>query len=322
MKTKLHLLSTLLLLATPAARSAVTFTFDYSDPSAAAMSPAARAALDVAGANMAAYFGNYNANVVYEIQTYSDPVSSNLASSGPYFGSTTPGFGNLGALGTKIVTNGATDLTGAAPDALMIINMGDWWDYSSAGANDANYWHMISVAMHEIGHGLGFLNATHAENGTTWLVNYGFATDPMAYMPMDQFMVNGIGEHVISPLFTLNQSVWDGAKTGGPGTVPATPNSGLYFSGPNGMAANGGQMIPFWSPPAFEEGSTNHHLGSYYRNALMFPYFEAAEVRDALTPVEIGILKDLGYTLVVPEPGSALLVLCAAGLVLRRRRAP
>ena len=322
MKTKLHLLSTLLLLSSPAARSAVTFTFDYSDPSAADVPAVARAALDVAGANMAAFLVNYNANVVIAIEAYSDPDDYSLAYVTPAIGASSPGFGNRTAVAALIQSNGATDPTGAAPDGIITINIGDWWDYSTGSVGDPTRYHFVSSAMHELGHHLGFVNSTFAADGSSALVALGLSSDPTAFLPMDRFMVNGSGQPVITPFLTVDHAVWDAASVGGPGTVPATPNSGLYYNGPNGMAANGGQMIPFWSPAVFEQGSTNEHLGSYFQGAMMFPYADFGEVQLNLHPVEIGIFKDLGYALIVPEPGSALLVLCGLGLVLRRRRAP
>ncbi|MCH9722565.1 MAG: hypothetical protein K0U67_10955, partial [Actinomycetia bacterium] len=105
--------------------------------------------------------------------------------------------------------------------------------------------------------------------------------------------------------------VWDAAYlsnlTGG--------NGGLYFDGPNAVEAYGAP-VPIYTPGTWTPGSSLSHVdpadapaGTVY---LMDPSDGYGPGVRALTPVEAGILTDLGYTIHV-------LFFVGFG-VLRRRR--
>ena len=124
--------------------------------------------------------------------------------------------------------------------------------------------------------------------------------------------------------FALDGTRWNAASVGGTGATPAV--NGLYFNGPKATAANGGNPVPIYSPNVWSGGSSGSHLDTDFftaANVKMMnhesPVASGLDIRviDAIT---VGILKDIGYTQIVPEPAAlAVLGLVGAALVGRRR---
>jgi len=88
------------------------------------------------------------------------------------------------------------------------------------------------------------------------------------------------------------------------------------------VAANGGNLVPLYSPASWEQGSSGSHLNfagqKMIMNAAIFP----GDGAEGLSPVELGMLRDLGYN-VIPEPGSGWFLLSGVTFVitfLRRRK--
>lgn len=268
--------------------------------------------MDTAAANVASYLTAYNASIMITITGESDYFSSTLAYAGTNYNidAITPGFFNFGAVGRKILSNGADDENGGLSDGYIHGNMGDWYSYSASVSGEQ--WDFTSIAMHEIGHAIGFVSAGLQADGSTIL--------PNAYSPMERYFVNSAGVSLYtesSPgIFDVNLSIWNAASTGGPG-------NGVFFNGPNAMAANGGNLVPMYSPVTWEDGSSMSHLYNMDPDlTAMMPQFSPGLHPREFSPIEIGIFRDIGYTQFgVPEPGSAMLALCALGsLTLRRKR--
>ncbi len=300
------LAASLLLGFTPAARSAITFEFDYSDPSADLLPPEARAALITAGQNVASYFANYTATVTIAVTAYHDPFGGwaegwtnwNLDIG-------TPGFGNPGVVGAKILSNGTVDQNGPVVDGNISINMGDWYGYSDNV--DVSLTDFTTTMMHELGHTIGFFGNI-SEQGTTLFAGY--------YTPYVEFLTDSTGRKIVtyntaSGLWEVDVPLWLQAST---------TDNGLFFDGPNAMQANGGNLVPLASYSFWYEGGTMNHLNnSVFTNHVM-GYWDYGTGPREFSPVELGMLRDIGYTQIVPEPGSALLALAGLSLVLRRRR--
>ncbi len=138
--------------------------------------------------------------------------------------------------------------------------------------------------------------------------------DPAAidrnWTTFDRYLATADGKAVIGADY-----VWDAAYapnlTGG--------NGGLYFAGPNAVGTYGGP-VPVYTPGAFKPGSSVIHFdpaeappGTVY---LMDPTDGYGQGVRRLTPVEAGVLTDLGYT-VYQSPVYALLVI---GFGFLRRR--
>ena len=314
-------LSVLMALA-PASNAAVDFVFNFTDASGVGFNAVGQTGIDRrAGLNQAAgiveaLFVNYNAVVNIDVNG-SETNNETLASAGSNFnGPFGPGFGNQGDVQIKIL--GGTDPSAGA-DGTVNWNFEDFsWEPLNdfqAGEQD-----LISTAAHELLHAVGF-SSDVAQNGNDPGGNTPGNTGNWA--PFDRFIADSTGSLVNSTSFALDGTRWNTASVGGTGATPAA--NGLYFDAPNATAANGGNPVPLYSAAAWDDGSSLSHLDTAFftgANAKMMnhasPVSEGLDIR-VIDDITIGILKDIGFTQIVPEP-AALAVLGFVGAVLIGRR--
>jgi len=294
-----------------ASHAAISFQFDYLD---ASWSNDARTSLNNAASMISSYFPSYTTTIVMSVTGSSVPASSTLASAGSNYSGTTAGFGNLGVVGSKIQTG--NDLNGAGVDGTVNANFIHPWSFGNTVTT--MQYDFTDTMFHEIGHAMGFISLVE-QNGLSSFNS----TSPGAFAPFDQYLTNGSGTLLVNPTTFTTNADWTTASVGGTGTVPATANTGLYYSGPNAKAANGGNAVPLFSPTTWSSGSSGSHLDDDYYVAPNQKTMNAATpfgpgVRQFAT-IEQGIFRDLGYV-IVPEPGSALLALAALALTAARRR--
>ena len=86
-------------------------------------------------------------------------------------------------------------------------------------------------------------------------------------------------------------------------------------------AANGNKPIPLYTPNPWESGSSMSHLDDDTFTGSMEKLMNATSdtglgVR-TMSPIEIAIMKDLGYHMVSQSTGAAVLFL---GMMIARRR--
>jgi hypothetical protein len=85
-------------------------------------------------------------------------------------------------------------------------------------------------------------------------------------------------------------------------------NGGLYFGGANAVAAYGG-LVPLFTPNPYQSGSTMSHLDdATFTGAdqkMMNSHTGTGLGIRVLSPLELGILADIGYIVVVPEQPNA-----------------
>ncbi len=96
---------------------------------------------------------------------------------------------------------------------------------------------------------------------------------------------------VITKDFTWD-TAFDANLTGGDG--------GLYFAGPNAVAAYGGP-VPVYTPAEFSNSAVAHLDDDTFTGAnqqLMNAFSGTGPRLRTLSPIELGILKDIGYTVV------------------------
>lgn len=147
----------------------------------------------------------------------------------------------------------------------------------------------LSVAMHEIGHGLGFSGSAEIDNGMDpkeceGKIDHGCVENPpMAY---DRFAFYG-STSIID--FTDSQSL---------GTALTVNN--WFFNGPNTTAANGSAPARLFAPITWSPGSSYSHLDEDTFNpttsALMTPELNRREVIHHPGPVGLGVLADIGWS--------------------------
>jgi hypothetical protein len=183
----------------------------------------------------------------------------------------------------------AADLGGSNPDLVIKFNPDISWDYAVNGANAVGRVSFVYVAIHEIGHGLGFLDSFSPETGA--LAN-------ALPTPYDTFVSRGVTSSLLlarSPDEVRQDLVSDD----------------LYFSGPNAMAASQASirpqpMIKLFAPNPYRGGSSIAHVDqarySDIRVGLMTPE-DFGPGSDRVDTLTLGIFADMGY---VTDPSGAI----------------
>jgi len=111
--------------------------------------------------------------------------------------------------------------------------------------------------------------------------------------------------------------------TGEPGNFNQVDNP-VYFVGGNARAAYGGNDVPIYAPLTFAPGSSLAHLNEAQFASYVMSYSIApGQYNRTLSSLEWGVFEDIGWILpgVVPEPGTAVVILATSLLALRRRAA-
>ncbi|BBX05823.1 hypothetical protein MAIC_06260 [Mycolicibacterium aichiense] len=280
----------------PAGTPRITYTFTYGNGSQF-WSSAARAELAATAIYLSSYFvPEHNVTLTYAVTGQYSLAGATLASAGSDLVSD-QGFSNT-VVQQKILTG--VDPNGSAADGTIDWNFGYGWGYFSTVPGGS--YDFQSTAMHELLHTYGFLSVVDKAGNNT-VENW---TD------FDRFMVDKNGNSVFTG--TTFNTAYNSNLTGG-------VSNGMYFGGANAMAANGGNPVPLYSPSPWESGSSMSHLNDdYYTGAnekLMNASSDTGLGVRTLSTIEIGIMKDLGYTMVSASPTVAVLFI---GLMLVRRR--
>ena len=192
------------------------------------------------------------------------------------------------------------------------------WSYDLNGTMVPGKVDFMSVVMHELGHGLGFFGGANVESGSG---SIGASGLPYIY---DTFAVD-------AP--TVGNSLIDATVYPNPGAALASALTGNseYWSGTNGMNANGGGRPRLYAPTTFSQGSSHSHLNeaTYLAgniNSLMTPSIGSAEIAHTPGPIVLGMFADMGWgssttctfalsatTATVPAAGAALNVTLSTG---------
>lgn len=253
--------------------SGVRFNFIYG-PGAEMWTPEARTALEAGAAALAAYLVVPQPVVIdVGVIGVNTPGATNIASS--WVGFTDPAAGFTPTwLQTKLQSG--ADPNGAAHEVELTTNFAENWGFGEAVEPDR--YDFRTVVMHELVHALGFLSgaddALDQDRGFT--VYDSFLRAPDGTPVIDD-------THQVKPQYLAN---FTGA------------NGGLFFDGPNAVAAFGGP-VPLFTPEAWASASRSvSHVK--VPGFLMTPFYGRGSGIRSLTPVEQAMLRDLGYTVVAP----------------------
>ena len=268
----------------------ISFVFTYGSGSQYWTDPV-RAALQNAATRLASFIVvNQPVTLTYDVTGDNTPGNNLLANAFAAFSSSSPGYYGT-VVQTKIIS--ATDTNGGASDSQITVNFAYPWALGDTVPN--NQIDFQSVAMHELVHTFGFITGM---------------SDPSSidrnWTTFDRYLAAPGG---VSPIGS--DYVWNAAYT--PNLTGG--NGGLFFVGPNAKAAYGGP-VPLYTPSTWASGSSLTHLAPGSANCLMDPSDGNGPGVRALTPVEVGIMTDLGYTL-YQGPFFAVFL-----LVRLRRRKP
>lgn len=182
------------------------------------------------------------------------------------------------------------------------------WYFGTDFNTPPNQYNFVTVVLHEIGHGLGFVGSMRWDNATYNPANNDFIecrgiynescwgfTDGGVLRPFiyDRFTKNGSG----TPL--LNTSVFPNPSVQ---LRQQLTSNNIIFDGANAKDKNGG-AVPLYAPSLWDSGSTYSHLGENFNsteNALMTYSLAPGETNYHPGPVALGLLKDMGWQVFFP----------------------
>lgn len=181
------------------------------------------------------------------------------------------------------------------------------WYYGTDANTPPGQYDLVTVLLHEIGHGIGFLGTVSGNNTAqtaTWGSEVGPEDDrqrfPFVY---DQFALDGNFDNLIDddiyPLSETSGTSQDlyQAVTGKVGNV--------FFSGLEAEFPLENNRVQLYTPPSFQAGSSYSHLDQNFfgtdkqfgNSALMRPQIPTALAIHSPGPVFCGMLKDMMWPL-------------------------
>lgn len=161
------------------------------------------------------------------------------------------------------------------------------WYFGTDGNTPPGDFDLVTVVLHELGHGLTFIGSMDVTSGQgSWGEGTAF---PFIY---DRFAENGAGQSLLNTSLFPNPSV---------ALATQLQSNSVFFTGPEAVAANGGTPPPLYAPASWQQGSSFSHLDeSTYPagdpNSLMTPALDMAEAIHDPGPVALGMFRDMGWT--------------------------
>jgi hypothetical protein len=299
------------LMAQPA-QAALTFSFNYGPVAAGGFTDPTygadrQAALDDAASMLGSYFTNYNANLTYNVVSYSTDNNTLASAGSDVYTTTGESFGKT-VVQAKIISNGAVDYNGADADGDINWNFFHNWGLTDTVAADEI--DFKSTAMHELLHSFGFLSLIN-EDGSGGQGH--LPGTPDVWSSFDYFLTDAEGNYLIDGDGVFDPNGVSALTAGEPN------NAGVLFDGPSSAGANGGNGVPIYTPDPWEEGSSLSHLDdnsditdTSIMNAVA--HGNGLDVR-TLGELELGILKDIGYTEVSAVPVPAAIWFLGSGFM-------
>jgi hypothetical protein len=158
------------------------------------------------------------------------------------------------------------------------------WYLGLDGAPPAGQYDLVTVVLHELGHGLGFLDSYDIDNNVA-TVGLQSTSVPVIY---DLQLENGAAQN----LYVGFESSTDGLRT------QLTSNN-LFYNSNRVNVANGGQPARVYAPPAFNPGSSIAHLNDATfdgtSNALMTHAVAPGESIHDPGAIVKGMFSDMGW---------------------------
>lgn len=192
--------------------------------------------------------------------------------------------------------------SGEADMDIYMNNLINWY-FGTDGNPGFGQYDFVTVFLHEIGHGLGFLALSNVRD-TVGSFGDVLLSDIAPLVPSFPFP-NLNGKHSVFSKFLVNgsgQELDDTLLFENPSTDLAdefTSNS-VYFDGPLAFIQNGNAHVRLYAPGSWEPGSSLQHLNestfpSGNPNTLMTPFISTGEVHHSPGLLTIAILEDIGW---------------------------
>lgn len=175
------------------------------------------------------------------------------------------------------------------PDIRVNANSTANWYFGTDGNTPRNRIDLVSVVLHELGHGLGFLSSVDTINAEQLAIGFGGR-----FIVYDLFLETRSGLPLTDTSLFINPSEE---------LLMAVNRNDLVFDGPLARRENQGAPVPLFAPPTFDVGSSVSHLNeAIFRpgteHALMTPFLAAGESIHDPGSITLGIFADLGWPLV------------------------
>ena len=180
------------------------------------------------------------------------------------------------------------------PDIETTFSSSDDWYFELDGQPGEGQHDFVSVAWHEIGHGLGFYDSFRIDESTEE-AEYGLGDDNIPTIFDLHIFDTEINRLVDEDEYTNPSTELTDAVTG----------ITLFWAGLKTLTANGGSYpVLLWVPEEYDSGSSIAHLDEYAYppgapNALMTPSSSPGEAEASLEvgPLVLAMLGDMGWTM-------------------------
>jgi hypothetical protein len=166
------------------------------------------------------------------------------------------------------------------------------WYFGTDANPGSNQIDLITVILHEIAHGLGFLGTMEGNNSTSsaeWGIDFNDSETPIIY---DRIIQDGFNDSV------LNQSTYPNPSEDLYQAVTGQ-RDGLFYSGENSTRLFTGNPVPVYAPSTWRQGSSYAHVDDLtfsrpenLENALMRSRIDQAFALHSPGPVLCGIMAD------------------------------
>lgn len=294
-------------------QGAVQFAFTYvnrdTGDTTVYWSDEAKAALNEAAQALAVHFMvPAPVTLTYTVTSY-DQAGGPLASAGS---DVVAGLGFQPTVVQSKLQTGV-DPNGATADGRISWNWAYTWnlDETQPAPGGPAVYDLRSTAMHEMLHSMG------------WLSFYSDGYAGQRWTTYDSFVGTRTGVKLVGSDLRFNQQVSDNLTGNtGTGTSGITTGLGMYFLGSHAMAANGGAPVPLYSPEVYRPGSSLSHLDDFSFSGPVHQLMDAFATRPGeryLSSIELGVLADIGYTIVPTPVAPTAGVLALVGIVFLRR---
>ena len=180
------------------------------------------------------------------------------------------------------------DLDPSQDDIRLTLSSRERWNYDPNPPATAGIVDLMSITLHEIGHGIGFYSSSHKDNG---VVVFGANNGEGAPGPtlLDGMLMTRVGtllvdQHPVANVLSTLRAVLG--------------NNDVIWSG---SARDASGNPPQMSSGAFEPHSSLMHLDENHYPAgnpdsLMTTMIRRGETQHSIGPATLGIMKDLGWT--------------------------
>ena len=171
-------------------------------------------------------------------------------------------------------------------DLIANFNSDASWYYGSDGQTPSGMHDLISVVMHEIAHGIGFIGTMGVEGN---LGGYGF--DNGLVIAFDDYVEDLQETNLTDTTVYINPSQ---------DLYQAMTSGDLYYSSPVALYNNENTRAELYAPSTFDPGSSIYHLDEFKYssgniNSMMTPSISQAEAIHDPGPITMGMLADWGW---------------------------